>query len=170
MKVLIAIDGSECSSAAVNAVVQRAWGKTVEFRIITAVEPLFVNYPVGLVYVEPMQNAQSELNRYCLELVDEKVKYLQRAFPQVSVTGTVLHGDIVDSIVDEAERWQADLLIVGSHGRKGLERFFLGSVAERVAHRCQCSIEIVKDKTAREKAKQQAKTGEQKSYAEATSA
>lgn len=54
------------------------------------------------------------------------------------VGGTVLKGDTVDSIVRFAEEEKADLLIIGTHGNKGLEKILLGSVAERVLKRVHC--------------------------------
>jgi nucleotide-binding universal stress UspA family protein len=53
-------------------------------------------------------------------------------------------GDVRESIIDAAAAWQADLIIVGSHGQSGLRRFLLGSVAEFVARHAACSVEIVR--------------------------
>jgi nucleotide-binding universal stress UspA family protein len=47
-------------------------------------------------------------------------------------------------IVDYAAHWKADLIVVGSHGRKGLERFLIGSVAESVARYARCSVLVVR--------------------------
>ncbi len=54
------------------------------------------------------------------------------------IGGTVLKGDTVDTIVRFAEEEKADLLIIGTHGAKGLEKILLGSVAERVLKRVHC--------------------------------
>jgi len=47
-------------------------------------------------------------------------------------------------IIDDAKKWGADLIVVGSHGRTGLDRFLLGSVSEAVARHAACSVEIVR--------------------------
>lgn len=52
--------------------------------------------------------------------------------------GNILRGNIVDSIVNYAKDEKADLIIIGTHGRKGLEKMWLGSVAERVIKRAPC--------------------------------
>jgi nucleotide-binding universal stress UspA family protein len=48
-------------------------------------------------------------------------------------------------IIDAAEAWKAELIVIGSHGRKGLQRFLLGSVAESIARHAACSVEIIRD-------------------------
>jgi nucleotide-binding universal stress UspA family protein len=48
------------------------------------------------------------------------------------------------AIVEAAREWPADLIVIGSHGRKGLDRLFIGSVAESVARHAPCSVEIVR--------------------------
>jgi universal stress protein A len=53
-------------------------------------------------------------------------------------------GDIREKIIDRASDWGADLIVVGSHGRSGIQRFLLGSVAEFVARNAHCSVEIVR--------------------------
>jgi nucleotide-binding universal stress UspA family protein len=47
-------------------------------------------------------------------------------------------------IVDRAAEWHADLIVLGSHGRHGLDRFLIGSVSEYVARHAPCSVEIVR--------------------------
>ncbi len=56
---------------------------------------------------------------------------------------TIATGDVVDEIVEFAEKQKADLIIIGSHGRRGLEHILLGSVAERVIKRSPCPTLIM---------------------------
>jgi nucleotide-binding universal stress UspA family protein len=53
-------------------------------------------------------------------------------------------GDIREVIIDSAAEWRADLIIVGSHGQRGIQRFLLGSVSEFVARHANCSVEIIR--------------------------
>jgi hypothetical protein len=55
-------------------------------------------------------------------------------------------GHPVQEIVDRAEHWGADLIVVGSHGYRGFKRLLLGSVSQAVASHAQCSVEIVRSK------------------------
>jgi nucleotide-binding universal stress UspA family protein len=47
-------------------------------------------------------------------------------------------------ILDEAKAWGADLIVLGSHGRHGLDRLLMGSVSESVALYAHCSVEVVR--------------------------
>jgi len=47
-------------------------------------------------------------------------------------------------IVDLAAKWPADLVVIGSHGRRGVERFLLGSVSEAVVRHAPCSVQVVR--------------------------
>jgi nucleotide-binding universal stress UspA family protein len=58
----------------------------------------------------------------------------------------IVKGHPKHAIVDEAETWDADLIVVGSHGYRGLTRLWLGSVSQAVASHAKCSVEIVREK------------------------
>jgi len=78
--------------------------------------------------------------------------FLEKAAESVRAQGITPELKVVDSekkhvseiLADTAEAWQADLLILGTHGRRGLERLFVGSVAERVVRRATCSVLLVR--------------------------
>ena len=76
------------------------------------------------------------------ELVEREVQKLLAA--GFKAQGSVETGDIRGKILDAAAELGADLIVLGSHGRKGVQRFLLGSVAENVARHAQCSVEIVR--------------------------
>jgi len=63
---------------------------------------------------------------------------------QIRVEARMLHGRPKTAILDEARDWGADLIVVGSHGMSGIERFLLGSVSLAVAAHSQCSVEIIR--------------------------
>lgn len=63
---------------------------------------------------------------------------------KLNVTTKVLSGSPKEVILEEAEAFGADLIVVGSHGHGMLERFLLGSVSQAVALHAKCSVEIVR--------------------------
>lgn len=58
----------------------------------------------------------------------------------------VRDGHLRAAIVDEARKWRADLIVLGSHGRTGITRLLLGSVAQSVVSHAPCSVEVVRRK------------------------
>lgn len=146
MKVLIAIDDSSCSAYAVDTVVQRQWAEGAQFRLITVIEPSIAPCSMPETYMQALGEAQCAFKKYSRKLLDEKLKRMEQALPHAEITAAMLEGNAASVIIEEAKRWQADLVIVGSHGRSGFEKLLLGSVAERVACHAPCSVEIVKQK------------------------
>lgn len=64
--------------------------------------------------------------------------------PEEVATGVMLSGNAKEVILDEAQKWAADLIVVGSHGRRGFRRLLLGSVSEAVAMNAHCSVVVVR--------------------------
>jgi nucleotide-binding universal stress UspA family protein len=129
-KVLLATDGSETSLQAARAVVGRPWPEGSEFRVISVEEP----WAIKLSRVRYENEAQ--------EAVSSAEQVLGSA--GLKVTGAVLSGKPNEAILEEAQKWPADLIIVGSHGRRGFKRFLLGSVSEAVAMNAHCSVVVVR--------------------------
>jgi nucleotide-binding universal stress UspA family protein len=78
------------------------------------------------------------------EMAELKTK-LQTKFPTLEIQiRLVENNDIGDAILTEAEKLDADLIVMGSHGRKGLRRLVMGSVAEYILREAKCPVMIVK--------------------------
>ena len=69
---------------------------------------------------------------------------LDRAGLKLRTCEVTQEGDPRATILDDAKSWGADLIILGSHGRHGLDRIVLGSVAEAVAAHSHCSVQVVR--------------------------
>lgn len=148
MKVLLAIDGSPCSAAAVAEVARRPWPPDTMVRVVTVdapIEPSLLKSGSSSVFDEIVRQHRSEESQ-CLS---EAMSLLMQQAPQLHLSSTLLEGWPKDAIVAEAERWDADLIVVGSHGYGPIRRFFLGSVSMYVAHNAPCSVEIVRSKALR---------------------
>ncbi len=68
----------------------------------------------------------------------------------VRVTFLIWEGDPGESIVDAAQSEQVDLVVVGSHGRGSVGRFFLGSVSDHVVHNAHCPVVVVRARASEE--------------------
>ena len=153
MKILLAIDGSDCSKAAVNSVAERPWPEGSEVKIISAMEVPFA--PTTEAWVLP-DSYYSELDRVAREQAEAAVKYAVERIEsgkasRLEVITKIISGSAREAILDEAERWGADLIVLGSHGYNGWQRFLLGSVSHAVATHAHCSVEIVRQKPRAEK-------------------
>jgi nucleotide-binding universal stress UspA family protein len=71
-------------------------------------------------------------------------RYFERSGEPVEITQRVVKGDAKEMIIGEAERWGADLLMIGTHGYNALERLWLGSVSRAVTSHAHCPVEIVR--------------------------
>lgn len=150
MKILLATDGSPCSEAAVNEVAGRPWTADTEVRIISVVEPpaslaaeSFVMVPSD--YFAEAEKALREAAREALMRAEAKFRE-GGAEIKLLVTTEVLTGSPRRVIVEEAEKWGADLVVIGSHGYRSWERLLLGSVSQAVALHAECSVLIVREK------------------------
>jgi nucleotide-binding universal stress UspA family protein len=84
LKVLIAIDNSDCSKLAFDAVAKYTWPDEAEFRLITVIEPIYIQYLVGVtvVDIEPMVKLQAEITelRKAMSRFCQIIKRLMRGF------------------------------------------------------------------------------------------
>ncbi len=148
MKVLIAVEESKCSQRALESVMERSWPEESQFRIVNVFEPIpaYGEAIYSPRAAEAMMAAEDELLKIKKKNLKDTVTKLKEHVSDCPVSGAVLTGDVRNSILEEAKTWGADLIVLGSHGRKGLSKLFLGSVAEGVAGHADCSVEIVKER------------------------
>jgi len=147
MKILLATDVSPYSQAAVDEVASRPWPPATIIRVLSVIQPFtppateFVLAAATLDDMRRQQVAEAE------GLISGVADVLKKA--NISTEIAVREGDPRSAIVDEAEQWGADLIVVGSHGRTGLKRWLLGSVAQAVVGHAPCSVEVVRKREPR---------------------
>lgn len=143
MKILLPVDGSPCSLAAVAEVCRRPWPPATQVRVITVDTPISDAPLVGVpsqAFDEITRKLRGEAQRH----LDEAMALLRRDAPLLAVTSVLREGRAKDVILDEASQWGSDLIVVGSHGHGALRRLFLGSVSLALATNAPCSVEIVR--------------------------
>jgi nucleotide-binding universal stress UspA family protein len=136
MRILIGVDDSSFSRIAVEEVARRLWAPGAVVKILSVVEAS---------YDPERQEARSD-NPYKIAraAIDDATEVLRQSGNNFEITSDIVEGTPKRVILDEAEAWDADLIVVGSHGRRGLDRFLLGSVSQAVALHASCSVEIVR--------------------------
>lgn len=146
MKILLAIDDSKYSEAALQRVIAQNRPQETEVRVVHVTEPITFLYP-------PEMAAEYAPTPQLASLREEQLRaaeaLLAGAAAKLRAAGftaetAVYEGEIRSEIIDLAEKWPADLIVLGSHGRKGLDRFLMGSVSEFVARHARCSVEIIR--------------------------
>jgi nucleotide-binding universal stress UspA family protein len=136
-RVLMAVEGRE------DAIRLHTWLTSHPFKNPVAVTILSVVPSLAMVEPNVMVGFQSwseEHNRQAQQVVYDTAQAL--AGPQFNVTTDVRMGDPVTTVCEVGN--SHDLIVVGSHGRKGLDRFLLGSVSHGIVHRAGCSVLVVR--------------------------
>lgn len=136
LRVLVALDFSDCSRAALSAafgVVERWTPASLLLLTVIPVQP-DVNEGIDLV-----EQSVDDLRRMVRATRGER-----STPPDVTVQYAAIQGAPAEGIVEQARTMRADLVVVGTHGRRGLDRLILGSVAETVVRNSHCSVLTVK--------------------------
>ena len=144
MKVLLAIDGSEFSESASRMLAAQLSAPKIEVLVMQAVEPLVFSNPPQMAagYTPEMGVRLQEQIKQAKDTTERAAQVLRAAGFKASVR--VVENEIRTAILDVAAEWHADLIVLGSHGKKGFRKFLLGSVAEYVARHASCSVLIVR--------------------------
>lgn len=143
MKILVGVDGSAESDAAIAEVGRRPWPAGSEVRVLTVDaprDPSLLQRGSPTIFDQLVEQQRAEAQGRLSAAADR----LRRASPQLAVTAILREGRAKEVILDEAEQWGADLIVVGSQGYGAIRRMFLGSVSLAVATGAACSVEIVR--------------------------
>jgi nucleotide-binding universal stress UspA family protein len=145
VKILLAVDGSKYSDAAVQTLISKIRKEDAEVLVVQVVEPRMFSTPPQMAagYEPELAEMMKEQFKQAEQTVDRAAAKLKTA--GFSAKGRVVEAETRSGILDLASEWHADLIVLGSHGRKGLQRFMLGSVAESVARNAYCSVLIVRE-------------------------
>src|SRR5512143_3812029 len=129
MKILLATDGSRCSEAAAREIARRPWPPGSSLKIVSAVNVTLLNAtsfdapPAGL-----YNDCVASLSECARQAIARAKKIVAAGGRHLRVSDEVLIGPPAPIILDEAEKWGADLVVVGSHGKGAVKRLVMGSV------------------------------------------
>src|SRR5205085_5145049 len=146
MKVLLAVDGSEYGLAAVEEVARMPWPEGSLVKIVSVAELPTTTLAWGM----PMSSGTIEEwekifeDRSSENITQAMARFGEMAGAQTEVTAKTLKGDPKRVILDEAEHWQADLIVVGTHGYSTFERIWRRSVSCAIASHAECAVRIVR--------------------------
>lgn len=152
MKILLAVDGSPCSDLAVDELASRPWPANSQIRIVSAYQVPVAPSPEGWgLSSENYDQMERVAREQAQALVNQTEQKLRASVDDSTVVeSAVLIGSPGSTVIEESERWRADLIVVGSHGYNALKRFLLGSVSQAVVSHAKCSVEVVRCDHAKE--------------------
>jgi len=130
-RILVAVDASEISNLALQAAIRLASEQQASLRIAHVIDTTDINsehLDQSSMLESLTQNGQSILGK-----AETTATAAGVAVETSLVKIETMNQRISEAIASEAEAWPADLIVIGTHGRRGLTRLFLGSVAEGTA-------------------------------------
>jgi nucleotide-binding universal stress UspA family protein len=145
VKILLAIDGSEHSARTVDALGSHPWPTGSMVRVLSVVDQVVTATPeVAIFSAETIDAGRQQLVQVADELTTRFANWLCSS--GLTAEKQVRAGDPKTVIIDEAQEWGADLIVVGSHGHTGIKRWLLGSVAQSVVSHAPCSVYVVRER------------------------
>ncbi len=152
MKVLVAIDSSSDSKEVVEQISHRPWRSGTEIKLIHVVESPLPPLPDLMgVGAEASRRTYEEEVASGTKLLETMTKTMRsNAEVEISITNEIISASYAQTppqvIVEEAQRYDADLIVVGSRGMSTWKRFLVGSVSMAVVEHAPCSVEVVRAK------------------------
>lgn len=147
-RILVPVDGSATSSRGLQEAIKLAQLTGAHLRLIHIVDEIAL--ATGLEAATMMTGDMMELLREggARLLAKAKARAEKAGVPTDTVLGDSLAGRICDQVVAQAKRWRADLIVLGTHGRRGVGRVLLGSDAEMIVRLAPVPVLLVRAKPA----------------------
>lgn len=131
--ILLAIDGSDASKPAIQEAIRLTHNQRATLRVIFVVDESFVYHGgPGYDHLSYIAACREEGQSILKQTTEDIKQQSSISFETALVELEPFQGRIADAIMEEARDWHADILIIGTHGRRGFSHIFMGSVAENI--------------------------------------
>jgi len=149
-RIVVATDGSDTSNIAVEHAVQLAKDQRARLRIVHVVES--IGYAVSMAGAypfdpTPLWEALREDGRQALSTAEAKARSAGVETETALLEDKEPPERVASILAKDAQKWDADLIVLGTHGRRGVDRLFLGSVAETLVRMASTPVLLVRAKT-----------------------
>jgi nucleotide-binding universal stress UspA family protein len=139
MRILLATDGSDVSLVASHAVAETIWPADTEIKVVSVINPMIYS-------LEEIGFFRGNRTDRAHRAIGETMDVLKGA--PLKISGEVIGGRTARQIIDRAKNWHADLIVVGTHQRRGLKRMLLGGTSAAVANGAHCSVSLIRGRVA----------------------
>lgn len=130
--ILVAVDGSDASNSALQEAIKLAKEMEARLRIVHIIDVVTLNWDAEFgdfnAIIKAMSKSGEEILNKALTVAREAGITAEMKLVKIETLGH----RITEMIAEEANQWPADLIVIGTHGRRGFNRLLLGSVAEGV--------------------------------------
>ncbi|MGD0492778.1 MAG: universal stress protein [Steroidobacteraceae bacterium] len=142
-KILVPIDGSETSAAGLSEAIKIAKSLQSEIRLVHILHDLIYDYGYNSrLYAADALEVLRKTGREILDAAEATAR--REGIKSTSVLLESVGGPAAELIIAEAKAWSANLLVLGTHGRRGLARIVMGSDAEEVVRSCSVPVLLVR--------------------------
>jgi len=148
-RILVATDGSETSELAVQQAARLAKDQHAQLRVVHVVEQSRLAFAAAgpmAVDLEGVLEALRKAGQQALDRARATAQGLGVTAETAIVGDEALDDRVAVVLAQEAKRWNADLIVLGTHGRRGIDHLLMGSVAEAVARIAPAHVLLVRAK------------------------
>ncbi|MBX9878821.1 MAG: universal stress protein [Candidatus Obscuribacterales bacterium] len=161
MKVLIAVDDEAFGAAIADYVINHQWPPRTEFKVVNVLEPILLDDSREITFLPLLESDVKLIRRQAKALVRHTALRMRTALKTTHIEEVVLEGHPKEEILKLAKEWPADMIFVGSHGRRGVSQFILGSVSTSILQNALCTVTVVRLPKIKAKKVKVAKTREE---------
>jgi nucleotide-binding universal stress UspA family protein len=131
-RILVPVDGSNTSDTALREAIQSVCGRSAEFRIIHVIEDVVPIWDAEFLNINEIREALRQTAVRILAKAETVARDAGVKAETKLIESTPGGARIASIIAAEAKAWPADLIVIGTHGRRGMDHLMMGSVAENV--------------------------------------
>ena len=146
-RILVPVDGSDTSARGLSEAIKLSQDQGATIRLIHVVDELIMSGSVdgALGYTDMLIETLRELGKSILKKAEARVQ--KHGLSSESVMLEHFGGQAAGFIVEDAKKWNADLIVLGTHGRRGITRLVMGSDAEEIVRTSPVPVLLVRSKT-----------------------
>lgn len=145
-RILVAVDGSATAELALQEAIKLAKDLNAELRLVHVVDVININLGADFPYPPGISEAIAKTGQEILNKAGIVARYDEVPVETQLIERDSLGQRIPEVIAADAEAWPADLIVIGTHGRRGLSHLFLGSVAEGVVRAATKPVLLIRGK------------------------